>query len=74
MAGGRRTDTISGITPGLRPRQLGELPGVPLALGSVAGAHVVLRPGAGVSKAELAAHRGRGLAGSKIPKQCTFVD
>ena len=48
--------------------------GSPLALGSVAGAHVVLRPGAGVSKAELASHRGRGLAGYKIPKQCTFVD
>ena len=44
------------------------------ALGSVVGAHVVLRPGASVRKAELAAHCGRRLAGYKIPKQFTFVD
>jgi bile acid-coenzyme A ligase len=43
-------------------------------LGSVVGAHVVLRPGASVRKAELAAHCGRRLAGYKIPKQFTFVD
>jgi bile acid-coenzyme A ligase len=43
-------------------------------LGSVVGAHVVLRPGARVRKAELAAHCGRRLAGYKIPKQFTFVD
>jgi bile acid-coenzyme A ligase len=40
----------------------------------VAGAHVVLRPGAGVNRTELAAHCGRWLAGYKIPKQYTFVD
>jgi bile acid-coenzyme A ligase len=44
------------------------------ALGSVVGVHVVLRPGANVRKAELAAHCGRRLAGFKIPKQFTFVD
>jgi bile acid-coenzyme A ligase len=43
-------------------------------LGSVVGAHVVLRPGARVRKAELAAHCGRRLAGYKIPKHFTFVD
>jgi bile acid-coenzyme A ligase len=43
-------------------------------LGSVVGAHVVLRPGASVRKAELAAHCGRRLASYKIPKQFTFVD
>jgi len=43
-------------------------------LGSVVGVHVVLRPGASVRKAELAAHCGRQLAGYKIPKQFTFVD
>ena len=43
-------------------------------LGSVVGAYVVLRPGASVRKAELAAHCGRRLAGYKIPKQFTFVD
>jgi bile acid-coenzyme A ligase len=43
-------------------------------LGSVVGAHVVLRPGASVRKAELAAHCGRRLAGYKIPKHFTFVD
>jgi bile acid-coenzyme A ligase len=43
-------------------------------LGSVVGAHVMLRPGASVRKAELAAHCGRRLAGYKIPKQFTFVD
>ena len=43
-------------------------------LGSVVGAHVVLRPGASVRKAELAAHCGRRLAGYKIPKQFMFVD
>ena len=43
-------------------------------LGSVVGVHVVLRPGASVRKAELAAHCGRRLAGYKIPKQFTFVD
>jgi bile acid-coenzyme A ligase len=45
-----------------------------LTLGSVVGAHVVLRPGASVRKAELAAHCGRRLAGYKIPKHFTFVD
>ncbi|MDQ2586700.1 AMP-binding protein [Saccharothrix yanglingensis] len=44
------------------------------ALGSVVGAHVVLRPGASVRKADLAAHCGRRLAGYKIPKHFTFVD
>jgi len=44
------------------------------ALGSVVGAQVVLRRGASVRKAELAAHCGRRLAGYKIPKQFTFVD
>jgi bile acid-coenzyme A ligase len=43
-------------------------------LGSVVGAHVVLRTGASVRKAELAAHCGRRLAGYKIPKHFTFVD
>ncbi|HLK77884.1 MAG TPA: AMP-binding protein [Streptosporangiaceae bacterium] len=43
-------------------------------LGSVVGAHIVLRPGASVRKAELAAHCGRRLAGYKIPKHFTFVD
>jgi len=43
-------------------------------LGSVVAAHVVLRPGASVRKAELAAHCGRRLAGYKIPKHFTFVD
>jgi bile acid-coenzyme A ligase len=43
-------------------------------LGSVVGAHVVLRPGANVRRAELAAHCGRWLAGYKIPKHFTFVD
>jgi bile acid-coenzyme A ligase len=43
-------------------------------LGSVVSAHVVLRPGARVRKAELAAHCGRRLAGYKIPKHFTFVD
>ena len=43
-------------------------------LGSVVGVHVVLRPGASVRKAELAAHCGRRLAGYKIPKHFTFVD
>ncbi|MBO3751089.1 AMP-binding protein [Streptosporangiaceae bacterium NEAU-GS5] len=43
-------------------------------LGSVVGAQVVLRPGASVRKAELAAHCGRRLARYKIPKQFTFVD
>jgi bile acid-coenzyme A ligase len=43
-------------------------------LGSVVGAHIVLRPGASVRKAELAAHCGRRLAGYKIPKQFTFVN
>jgi bile acid-coenzyme A ligase len=43
-------------------------------LGSVVGAYVVLRPGASVRKAELAAHCGQRLAGYKIPKQFTFVD
>ena len=43
-------------------------------LGSVVGVHVVLRPGAGVRKAELAAHCGRRLSGYKIPKQFTFTD
>jgi bile acid-coenzyme A ligase len=42
-------------------------------LGAVVGAHVVLRPGASVRKAELAAHCGRRLAGYKIPRQFTFV-
>jgi bile acid-coenzyme A ligase len=44
------------------------------ALGSVVGAHVVLRPGASVRRAELAAHCGRLLAGYKIPRQFTFTD
>jgi bile acid-coenzyme A ligase len=44
------------------------------SLGSVVAAHVVLRPGAGVRKAELAAHCGRRLAGYKIPKQFVFID
>ncbi len=43
-------------------------------LGSVVGVHVVLRPGASVRRAELAAHCGRRLASYKIPKQFTFVD
>jgi len=43
-------------------------------LGSVVGAHVVLRPGANVRRAELAAHCGRRLASYKIPKHFTFVD
>jgi bile acid-coenzyme A ligase len=43
-------------------------------LGSVVAAHIVLRPGTSVRKAELAAHCGRRLAGYKIPKQFTFVD
>jgi len=43
-------------------------------LGSVVGAHLVLRPGASVRKAELAAHCGRRLAGYKIPKHFTFTD
>ena len=43
-------------------------------LGSVVAAHIVLRPGVSVRKAELAAHCGRRLAGYKIPKQFTFVD
>ncbi|HEX6527100.1 MAG TPA: AMP-binding protein [Streptosporangiaceae bacterium] len=43
-------------------------------LGSVVGAHVVLRPGANVRRAELAAHCGRRLAGYKIPKHFTFID
>ena len=43
-------------------------------LGSVVGAHIVLRPGASVRKAELAAHCGRRLVGYKIPKHFTFVD
>jgi bile acid-coenzyme A ligase len=43
-------------------------------LGSVVGVHVVLRPGASVRRAELAAHCGRRLAGYKIPKHFTFVD
>src|SRR5579863_990216 len=43
-------------------------------LGSVVAAHVVLRPGVSVRKAELAAHCGRRLAGYKIPKRFTFVD
>jgi bile acid-coenzyme A ligase len=43
-------------------------------LGSVVGVHVVLRTGASVRKAELAAHCGRRLAGYKIPKHFTFVD
>ncbi len=43
-------------------------------LGSVVGAHVVLRPEANVRKADLAAHCGRRLAGYKIPKHFTFVD
>jgi bile acid-coenzyme A ligase len=43
-------------------------------LGSVVAAHIVLRPGATVRKAELAAHCGRRLAGYKIPKHFTFVD
>jgi bile acid-coenzyme A ligase len=43
-------------------------------LGSVVGVHVVLRPGASVRKAELAAHCGRRLAGYKIPKHFTFID
>ena len=43
-------------------------------LGSVVGAHIVLRPGASVRKAELAAHCGRRLAGYKIPKHFTFTD
>ena len=43
-------------------------------LGSVVAAHIVLRPGASVRKAELAAHCGRRLAGYKIPKHFTFVD
>jgi bile acid-coenzyme A ligase len=43
-------------------------------LGSVVAAHIVLRPGASVHKAELAAHCGRRLAGYKIPKHFTFVD
>jgi bile acid-coenzyme A ligase len=43
-------------------------------LGSVVAAHIVLRPGASVRKAELAAHCGRRLAGYKIPKHFMFVD
>jgi bile acid-coenzyme A ligase len=43
-------------------------------LGSVVGAHVVLRPAATVRRVELAAHCGRRLAGYKIPKHFTFVD
>ncbi|NUT48230.1 MAG: AMP-binding protein [Saccharothrix sp.] len=43
-------------------------------LGSVVGVQVVLRPEAGVRKADLAAHCGRRLAGYKIPKHFTFVD
>jgi acyl-CoA synthetase (AMP-forming)/AMP-acid ligase II len=43
-------------------------------LGSVVGAHVVLRPGASVRKAELAVHCGRRLAGHKIAKHLMFVD
>ena len=43
-------------------------------LGSVVAAHIVLRTGASVRKAELAAHCGRRLAGYKIPKHFTFVD
>jgi bile acid-coenzyme A ligase len=43
-------------------------------LGSVVGVHVVLRPGASIRKAELAAHCGQRLAGYKIPKHFTFVD
>ena len=43
-------------------------------LGSVVAAHIVLRPGASVRKAELAAHCGRRLAGYKIPKHFTFID
>jgi bile acid-coenzyme A ligase len=43
-------------------------------LGSVVGAHIVLRPGASARKAELAAHCGRRLARYKIPKHFTFVD
>jgi bile acid-coenzyme A ligase len=43
-------------------------------LGSVVGAHVVLRPGVSVRRAELAAHCGRRLAGYKIPKHFSFVD
>ncbi len=43
-------------------------------LGSVVGVHVVLRPGASVRKAELAAHCGRRLAGYKVPKHFTFAD
>ncbi len=43
-------------------------------LGSVVGVHVVLRPGASVRRAELAAHCGRRLVGYKIPKHFTFVD
>ena len=43
-------------------------------LGSVVAAHIVLRPGASVRKAELAAHCERRLAGYKIPKQFTFVN
>jgi bile acid-coenzyme A ligase len=44
------------------------------SLGSVVGVHVVLRPGASVRRAELAAHCGRRLAGYKIPKHFTFID
>ncbi|MFI9007915.1 AMP-binding protein [Actinosynnema sp. NPDC053489] len=44
------------------------------ALGSVVGAHVVLRPGTTARKADLAAHCGRRLAGYKIPKHFAFVD
>jgi bile acid-coenzyme A ligase len=40
----------------------------------VAGAHAVLRHGAGVNRTELAAHCGRSLAGYQIPTQCTLVD
>jgi acyl-CoA synthetase (AMP-forming)/AMP-acid ligase II len=47
---------------------------VPRTLGSVVGAHVVLRPGASVRKAELAVHCGRRLAGHKIAKHFMFVD
>jgi bile acid-coenzyme A ligase len=43
-------------------------------LGSVVGVHVVLRPGASVRKADLAAHCGRRLAGYKIPRHFTFTD
>src|ERR1700678_961031 len=43
-------------------------------LGSVVAAHIVLRPGASVRKAELAAHCGRRLAGYKIPHHFTLVD